>query len=127
LSCAARRALIVCALALIAIPSFLTAGKAADVPANAYSGDTWTNQQQVYAKVCAYCHETGIGPKIKGRKLPAEYVRYTVRHGKQAMPAFRQSDIDDAMLQRVAVMISTSPVSAPASAPASASASAPAR
>ena len=112
MSCRVRRLLAASVLALIAIPSWLTAGRAADVSARAYSGETWRDEAQVYAKMCAYCHETGIGPRIKGRKLPPEYVRFTVRHGKLAMPALRQSDIDDATLRRVAALISSSPVSA---------------
>lgn len=66
------------------------------------------NGQDVYNKVCAYCHDTGIGPLITGRQLPAEYVQTIVRIGNRAMPSFRESEISDDMLKRVAQLINSS-------------------
>lgn len=66
------------------------------------------NGQEVYDKVCAYCHDTGIGPVLTGRQLPTEYVHTIVRIGNRAMPSFRESEISDDMLKRVAQLISSS-------------------
>lgn len=68
---------------------------------------------RVYQNVCRHCHEVGIGPVIKGRNLPPEYVQHTVRHGNRAMPSFRASEIDDAALADVARLIASSAAGAP--------------
>lgn len=60
----------------------------------------WKSGKQVYEKVCGYCHETGLGPVIKGRGAPAEF-KQIVRSGRRAMPAFRPSEIDDRALAQV--------------------------
>jgi mono/diheme cytochrome c family protein len=74
------------------------------LPVTAWAGSdsSWKNGEEVYAKVCGYCHRTGIGPVIKGRELPPEYTVRIVRHGLRAMPAFPASFIDDQALQEVA-------------------------
>lgn len=76
--------------------------------ARAYNADSWREAGQVYQKVCGHCHETGIGPEIKGRNLPAAYITHVVRHGNRAMPAFRLSDVDDKTLNQLALLISNS-------------------
>lgn len=81
---------------------------AAVVGATSASAGQWQNGGQVYEKVCGHCHEMGVGPVIKGRKLLPEYVQRVVRHGNRAMPSFRPSEIDDAALAAVAQLISTS-------------------
>ncbi len=68
--------------------------------------------QNTYNKICAYCHDAGVGPVITGRKLPLEYVRTIVRIGNRAMPSFRESEISDEMLKQVAQLISGSTSSA---------------
>lgn len=68
----------------------------------------WKSGEEVYAKVCGYCHQTGIGPVIKGRQLSAAYTTHVVRHGLLAMPAFPASFIDDQALREVADYISKS-------------------
>lgn len=72
--------------------------------------EQWRDGGEVYEKVCRHCHEMGIGPTIKGRQLPAQYIEWVVRHGNRAMPAFRISEIDTAVLGEVARMISDSSV-----------------
>ncbi|NKJ44693.1 cytochrome c [Novosphingobium sp. SG720] len=64
---------------------------------------------QVYAKVCGYCHGRNVGPIILGRQLPAEAVKYIVRHGQNAMPAFRPTEISPAELDALSQWVSTSP------------------
>ncbi len=63
---------------------------------------------QVYARTCAYCHDHGVGPAIKGRELDPAAVRFMVRHGAFAMPAFRQTEISEAELDAVGKMLATS-------------------
>lgn len=63
---------------------------------------------QVYARTCAYCHDHGVGPAIKGRELDPAAVRLMVRHGALAMPAFRQTEISEAELDAVGKMLSES-------------------
>ncbi|KIO49515.1 cytochrome c [Nitrosospira sp. NpAV] len=69
-------------------------------------GFEWKDGTEVYAKVCGHCHETKVGPVIRGRHLPAAYVRTIVRDGLRAMPSFRSSEIDDTSLEKVAEYIS---------------------
>jgi mono/diheme cytochrome c family protein len=76
-------------------------------PPVAPAGDfVWKDGTEVYAKVCAYCHDQGVGPVIRGRALPPVYIRNVVRNGNRAMPAFRAAEIDDETLSKVAEYIS---------------------
>jgi len=68
-----------------------------------------------WAAVCGHCHDTGIGPVLGGRALAPAYVRAVVRGGLGAMPAFRPSEIDDAVLERIAARVQAAP--APETAP----------
>lgn len=68
---------------------------------------------RIYDKVCRYCHEAGVGPAIKGRQLPAEYVKRVVRFGNRAMPSFRPTEIDDAVLAELAKLVASSTAGAP--------------
>ena len=65
--------------------------------------------KRYYEKVCAKCHEAGIGPVITGRGLEPVIFTTIVRYGNRAMPAFRVTDIDDATLQDLAVYLSKTP------------------
>lgn len=69
------------------------------------SAQTLTKGQQFYQKVCAKCHEVGTGPLLLGRQLPEATVQIIARHGLNAMPAFRHTDIDDATLLELATYI----------------------
>lgn len=66
----------------------------------ANSSGKWTSGKEVYDKVCAYCHEKGVGPAIKGRGAPLAY-RVIVRQGRGAMPPFRATEISDEALAMV--------------------------
>ena len=70
------------------------------------SGFAWKDGAEIYAKICAYCHEAQVGPQIRNRELPAEYIRAVVRNGNRAMPAFRSAEIDDESLAKLADFIS---------------------
>ena len=37
-------------------------------------GFAWKDGGEVYAKVCALCHETSVGPMLRGRSLDPTYV-----------------------------------------------------
>ena len=76
--------------------------------ARAYNADSWREAGQVYQKVCGHCHETGIGPQLKGRNLPTAYINQMVRQGNRAMPAFRLSDVNDNTLHQLALLIGNS-------------------
>ena len=71
-------------------------------------GFAWKDGAEVYNKVCALCHETSVGPTIRGRSLDPTYIQLIVRHGSRAMPAFRASEIDDQSLEQLAEYVSKS-------------------
>jgi mono/diheme cytochrome c family protein len=91
------------AIAIAAAIATKTAFAAPPAPSGAFE---WKNGSEVYAKVCAYCHEQGVGPTIRGRKLPPAYTRTVVRNGNRAMPSFRPAEIDDESLAKLADYIS---------------------
>lgn len=76
--------------------------------ANADGTGKWQSSQEIYSKVCGYCHEANVGPVITGRNLMPEYIQAIVRNGNRAMPAFRESEINDAALAGVVKLVSTS-------------------
>ena len=60
----------------------IAAGTMTDVvvaaPPVAPAGDfVWKDGTEVYAKVCAYCHDQGVGPVIRGRALPPVFISAT--------------------------------------------------
>ena len=69
-------------------------------------GFAWKDGPEIYAKVCALCHETSVGPAIRGRGHDPLYIRLIVRNGMRAMPAFRASEINDESLEKLAEYIS---------------------
>lgn len=90
----------------------LIVGSAASIgggEAFAQAAGQWRDAQHVYSKICANCHEIGVGPVIKGRNLDPDYYQSVVRHGMRAMPAFRPTDVEDSMLRQLAEMLSKSP------------------
>jgi mono/diheme cytochrome c family protein len=64
--------------------------------------------EQVYSAVCGYCHGQNVGPVIRGRGLPPETIEYIVRHGQNAMPAFRPTEVSPAELKALAVWVEKS-------------------
>ena len=65
------------------------------LPAAGQSAGQWRSAENIYGKVCARCHETHVAPRLLGRDLQPEYVRYVVLHGLRAMPAFRPTDFSE--------------------------------
>ena len=76
---------------------------------HADSAGKWTSPEETYNKICAYCHEVGVGPVLKGRQFPAAVIEYMARNGNRAMPSFTASFIDDASLKALAEYIEKSP------------------
>jgi mono/diheme cytochrome c family protein len=91
-------------MAIAAATTTRTASAAPPAPSEPF---VWKDGREVYAKVCAYCHEQGVGPAIRGRALPPAYIRAIVRNGNRAMPSFRAAEIDDESLAKLAEYIST--------------------
>ena len=88
----------------------LTAGTAVAQSQSGPQSPTVEGQgKRYFEKVCAKCHEAGIGPVLTGRGLDPLFYTTIVRHGNRAMPAFRMTDIDDATLQDLGVYLSKSP------------------
>lgn len=77
-------------------------------PDTSPQGFAWKDSAEIYAKICAYCHEAQVAPPIRNRSLPPEYIRAVVRNGNRAMPAFRASVIDDESLAKLADFVSKS-------------------
>jgi mono/diheme cytochrome c family protein len=52
--------------------------------------------QQVFMRECHQCHpggEAGLGPAINNKPLPGFLIKFQVRNGLGAMPAFSQNEI----------------------------------
>ncbi len=62
-----------------------------------------------YDKLCALCHEVGVGPELKGRQLPPAYISAIARNGFLAMPAFPHTHISDEELLAVGEYIQQTP------------------
>ncbi|MCK9540125.1 c-type cytochrome [Dokdonella sp.] len=85
--------------------------------AQAKDASQWGSGKNLYDKVCGQCHapEVGVGTALAGRNLPEAYVKFVVRNGLNAMPAFPASFIDDESIAQVTRYLATLP--APASQP----------
>ena len=70
-------------------------------PVRAQSAGEWRSGEAIYRESCRYCHDTGVGVVITGRKLAPEYIAFNVRNGMGAMPSFRQSELPKAELERI--------------------------
>ncbi len=54
--------------------------------------------QTVFMEYCHQCHpggEAGLGPALNNKPLPGWMIRFQVRHGLGAMPAFSEKEIGD--------------------------------
>ena len=65
--------------------------------------------EKVYSSTCGFCHGHNIGPIIRGRHLPAAMTRIIVRQGRNAMPAFRPTEISDRELEAISRWLQASP------------------
>ncbi len=74
-------------------------------PGYAAGDGIWKSGADVYSKTCTYCHDAGVSPVLKGRKLPPKMITTIVRQGLIEMPAFPESFIDNETLQALAKYI----------------------
>ena len=84
----------------------VVAGSAWSAPQQAEQGFAWKDGAEVYKKVCALCHDTGVAPVVLGRGHDPLFIQLIVRNGSHAMPAFRASEIDDHSLEQLAEYVS---------------------
>jgi mono/diheme cytochrome c family protein len=86
------------------------------VPAvgHAEAAGQWHGPDEMFAKICAFCHLTGVGPELRGRGLGPRFIVEVARGGLRAMPAFRPTEFSDAELDALAAMISRSAAPPPA-------------
>jgi len=61
--------------------------------------------ERIWMETCGYCHETGIGPELRGRHLSFAMIQLWTRHGLRQMPAFSDSAISATELQVLAEWI----------------------
>ena len=76
----------------------------------AQSAGEWRDAQHLYASSCTFCHDTGVGPNLRGVGWPKEYVAVRVRMGYQAMPAFKPSEISAADIEALAAWLAEQPL-----------------
>ena len=66
--------------------------------------------ETVYARYCAVCHpggRAGSGPSLiaLAPRLTDEQIEYAVRHGKNRMPGYKETDISDTDLDNIVLYI----------------------
>ncbi|HSU67613.1 MAG TPA: c-type cytochrome [Tepidisphaeraceae bacterium] len=60
--------------------------------------------QRVFMNHCNQCHvggAAGVGPALVDKRIPEFLIRFQVRHGLGAMPAFSERAISDGQLEDV--------------------------
>ena len=75
----------------------------------AQSAGQWKDSAHVWNSLCRYCHETPVGPALFGRVFPEAAVIYLVRAGRNAMPAFMPTQLNDTDLRELARWINSQP------------------
>jgi mono/diheme cytochrome c family protein len=66
--------------------------------------------KQVFMAHCHQCHpggEPGLGPAINNKPLPAFAIRFQVRQGFGAMPAFSPADVSEKELDAILAYLQT--------------------
>jgi mono/diheme cytochrome c family protein len=74
--------------------------KPAFVPASA----TIARGEQLFKKACDYCHPggaAGLGPALNNKPVPGFAMRFQIRHGLGAMPAFDSARISDSDVRAI--------------------------
>lgn len=73
---------------------------------------SFENGQKAWENVCARCHVVGngqqdmsVGPDLSINEYDPDTIKYFVRNGQLAMPAFPESSIDNATLDDLAAYI----------------------
>nr|WP_298415060.1 cytochrome c [uncultured Halomonas sp.] len=87
--------------------AFIGLAVADETTPNSGSKPASRSPEKVYNSVCAHCHEMGVARTVApitqaypetARETRGNYIRYTVRHGRAAMPAFRHSEVSETEL-----------------------------
>lgn len=64
--------------------------------------------RHVFAQHCHTCHpggEAGLGPALNNKPLPRALIKFQVRHGLGAMPAFKEDHLSDGELDELAAYV----------------------
>lgn len=56
---------------------------------------------KTYQDRCVFCHETNVGPSLRGRGLDPGYVKLVLRNGSRAMPQFRATEVSEQELAQL--------------------------
>jgi len=107
------------AATLMALAVIALSACSGNVPSQSAKAPRAMTGKELYDHWCADCHDAGPGHPgtlrlagdmgednavlLKRNGLDAETVRYAVRNGFQMMPPFRQTEISDEELDRLAV------------------------
>jgi mono/diheme cytochrome c family protein len=70
-------------------------------------GAAFAEGRRLFMQYCHACHpagEAGLGPAINNKPLPAALIKFQVRHGLGAMPAFKDH-LDQDELDAVAAYL----------------------
>lgn len=89
-------------LAAAALALGATTLSAQELPARLDDIKSFPAGQDAWEKVCARCHLSGVGPDLSQVEYDVDTLRFFVRNGQLAMPAFPESALDDATLAEVA-------------------------
>jgi mono/diheme cytochrome c family protein len=76
-----------------------------DKPVFVPATTTIARGEQVFKKQCDYCHPgggAGLGPALNNKPAPAFAIRFQIRHGLGAMPAFDSTAISHADVRAIA-------------------------
>lgn len=88
-------------IALLLVPTLFACGSARrsePITAPLVLDDIEFAGRRVFQHSCYTCHiqgEGGLGPSLNEKALPAFAIRFQVRHGWGAMPAFTADEISD--------------------------------
>lgn len=92
----------------LALGFTLACGSARKVPPVAspveLASDRLVKGHHEFIEYCHQCHphgESGLGPAINDKPLPGFLIRFQVRHGLGAMPAFPEEVISDEELDAI--------------------------
>ena len=72
------------------------------------TSDTVAQGRKIFMAKCHQCHpggDAGLGPALNNKPVPKFLIRFQVRQGFGAMPAFSERDITDEELENLLVYI----------------------
>jgi mono/diheme cytochrome c family protein len=94
---------------LLALVMFVGCGSAnrsePEKPAFVARDSTVARGERVFNQQCDYCHPGGgggLGPPLNNKPAPAFAIRFQIRHGLGAMPAFDSTKIAEKDVRAVA-------------------------